>query len=677
MRHLNIDIETYSEVDIAKVGVYRYVDDPSFEILLIAYSFDDDRELGLDEPSVFDLTDQFNYKDFVEEAVEYGRPLEESRLMGLPTDLREALTDPDIRKHAYNANFERTALAKYFGVEMPPEQWECTMVHAATLGLPGSLGKVGEVLGFEEDKAKDKEGKALIQYFCKPCKPTKTNGGRTRNLPEQAPEKWEKFKSYCQQDVVAEIAIGERLSKWKPKDEEHKLWCLDQKINDRGVKVDLPFVDGIVEFDTKHQEELLEEAKELTGLQNPNSGAQLITWLQHNGITTNSVAKDVVASMLKSTKDPKIKRVLEIKQELGKTSTKKFITMQGCICSDERVHGMLQFYGANRTGRWAGRLVQLHNLPQNHIDDIELCREIVHEQDFETAEMLWGQLPFIFSQLIRTAFIASPNRRFIVSDFSAIEARVLAWLAGEQWRIDVFNTHGKIYEASASQMFHVPIENIKKGSKLRQQGKIAELALGYGGGIGAIKKMDKEESIPDEEIPLLVANWRRANPHIVKFWSLVEAAAKTAIKEKRLIKTKWLKFSYEDNVLFIELPSGRKIAYWNAHIGIGPKGQEDSILYGGVNQDTKQWVDNVETYGGKLTENIVQAVARDCLSVAMTRVSEKGHEIVMHVHDEMIIDAPLEVTNQEITDIMGQPIEWASGLPLKGDTYDTPFYKKD
>lgn len=660
MRHANIDIETYSEVDIAKVGVYRYVDDPSFEILLIAYSFDDDRDLGLDEPYIIDLTlPNDEYQD------------------GRLEELKEILQDPDVRKHAYNANFERTALAKYFGVEMPPEQWECTMVHAATLGLPGSLGKVGEVLGFEEDKAKDKEGKALIQYFCKPCKPTKTNGGRTRNLPEHAPEKWEKFKSYCQQDVVAEIAIGERLGKWKPSDGEHKLWCLDQKINDRGVKVDLPFVDGIVEFDTKHQEELLEEAKELTGLQNPNSGAQLITWLQHNGITTNSVAKDIVAALLKSTKDPKIKRVLEIKQELGKTSTKKFITMQDCICSDGKVHGMLQFYGANRTGRWAGRLVQLHNLPQNHINDIELCREIVAEQDFETAEMLWGQLPFIFSQLIRTAFIATPNRRFIVSDFSAIEARVLAWLAGEQWRIDVFNTHGKIYEASASQMFHVPIENIKKGSKLRQQGKIAELALGYGGGIGAIKKMDREESIPEEEIPLLVANWRRANPHIVKFWSLVEAAAKTAIKEKRLIKTKWLKFSYEDNVLFIELPSGRKIAYWNVHIGVGPKGQSDSILYGGVNQDTKQWVDNVETYGGKLTENIVQAVARDCLSVAMTRVSEKGHEIVMHVHDEMIIDAPLEVTNQEITDIMGQQIEWAKGLPLKGDTYDTPFYKKD
>lgn len=677
MRHLNIDIETYSEVDIAKVGVYRYVDDPSFEILLIAYSVDDDREIGLDEPDIVDLTDQLKYKDFVEEAVEYGRPLEESRLMGLPTDLREALTDPNVRKHAYNANFERTALAKYFGVEMPPEQWECTMIHAATLGLPGSLGKVGEVLGFEEDKAKDKEGKALIQYFCKPCKPTKKNGGRTRNLPDHDYEKWEKFKSYCQQDVVAEIAIGERLEKWKPSDGEHRLWCLDQRINDRGVKVDLPFVDGIVEFDTKHQEELLEEAKELTGLQNPNSGTQLITWLRDNGITTNSVAKDVVTSLLKSTDDSVIKRVLEIKQELGKTSTKKFITMQECICSDERVHGMLQFYGANRTGRWAGRLVQLHNLPQNHIDDIELCREIVSEQDFETAEMLWGQLPFIFSQLIRTAFIASPNRRFIVSDFSAIEARVLAWLAGEQWRIDVFNTHGKIYEASASQMFHVPIENIKKGSKLRQQGKIAELALGYGGGIGAIKKMDKEESIPEEEIPLLVANWRRANPHIVKFWGMVEAAAKTAIKEKRLIKTKWLKFSYEDNVLFIELPSGRKIAYWNAHIGVGPKGQEDSILYGGVNQETKQWVDNVETYGGKLTENIVQAVARDCLSVAMTRVSDQGHEIVMHVHDEMIIDAPLDVANQEITDIMGKPIEWAKGLPLKGDTYDTPFYKKD
>lgn len=654
MRHLNIDIETYSEADITKVGVYRYVDDPSFEVLLIAYSFDEDRELGLEEPCVIDLTSE-----------------------EVPEDLVDALQNPEVIKHAYNANFERTALAKFLGIEMPPEQWECTMVHAATLGLPGSLGKVGEVLGFAEDKAKDKEGKALIQYFCKPCKPTKTNGGRTRNLPEHAPEKWEKFKSYCQQDVVAEIAIGERLEKWKLPKTEYDLWCLDQRINDRGIKVDLPFVNGIVEFDIKHQEELLQEGRALTGLDNPNSGTQLMTWLRQQGITTNSVAKDVVASIIKNTKDPVVKRMLEIKQELGKTSTKKFLTMQDCICSDGRVHGMLQFYGANRTGRWAGRLVQVHNLPQNHIEDIELCREIVAEQDFEAAEMLWGQLPFIFSQLIRTAFIASEGNRFIISDFSAIEARVLAWLAGEQWRIDVFNTHGKIYEASASQMFHVPLENIKKGSKLRQQGKIAELALGYGGGLGAIKQMDREGSIQDDEIPLLVANWRRANPNIVKFWGLVEAAAKTAINEKREVKTKWLHFSFEDNVLFIKLPSGRRIAYWNAHIGTGPKRQANSILYGGVNQTTKQWVNNVETYGGKLTENIVQAVARDCLAVALTRVSQKGHKIVMHVHDEMVIDAPKHVANQDITEIMGQAIEWAPGLPLKGDTYDTKFYKKD
>ncbi len=654
MRHLNIDIETYSEADITKVGVYRYVDDPSFEVLLIAYSFDEDRDLGLEEPCIIDLTSE-----------------------EVPEDLVDALQNPEVIKHAYNANFERTALAKFLGIEMPPEQWECTMVHAATLGLPGSLGKVGEVLGFAEDKAKDKEGKALIQYFCKPCKPTKTNGGRTRNLPEHAPEKWGKFKSYCQQDVVAEIAIGERLEKWKLPKTEYDLWCLDQRINDRGIKVDLPFVNGIVEFDIKHQEELLQEGRALTGLDNPNSGTQLMTWLRQQGITTNSVAKDVVASIIKNTKDPVVKRMLEIKQELGKTSTKKFLTMQDCICSDGRVHGMLQFYGANRTGRWAGRLVQVHNLPQNHIEDIELCREIVAEQDFEAAEMLWGQLPFIFSQLIRTAFIASEGNRFIISDFSAIEARVLAWLAGEQWRIDVFNTHGKIYEASASQMFHVPLENIKKGSKLRQQGKIAELALGYGGGLGAIKQMDREGSIQDDEIPLLVANWRRANPNIVKFWGLVEAAAKTAINEKREVKTKWLHFSFEDNVLFIKLPSGRRIAYWNAHIGTGPKRQANSILYGGVNQTTKQWVNNVETYGGKLTENIVQAVARDCLAVALTRVSQKGHKIVMHVHDEMVIDAPKHVANQDITEIMGQAIEWAPGLPLKGDTYDTKFYKKD
>lgn len=677
MRHLSIDIETYSEADITKVGAYRYCDDPSFEILLIAYSFDDDREIGIDLPNIVDLTSK-EFQAEMQRTIDLvgdNDEVEYIRICALPNDLADALQDSNVVKHAYNANFERTALAKYFGLEMPPEQWECTMVHSATLGLPGSLGKVGEVLGFEEDKAKDKEGKALIQYFCKPCKPTKTNGGRTRNLPEHDLDKWEKFKSYCQQDVTAEIAIAERLAKWKPTDKEHTLWCLDQKINDMGVKLDMPFVNGIVEFDEKHREELLEEARKITNLSNPNSNAQLITYLADQGIDTKSVDKENVARLLKETESD-VKRVLEIKQELGKTSTKKYITMQDCICSDGRLHGSLQFYGANRTGRWAGRLVQVHNLPQNHIDDIELCREVVAEKDFESAELLWGQLPFILSQLIRTAFVAPDGKRFIISDFSAIEARVLAWLAGEQWRIDVFNTHGKIYEASASQMFHVPLENIKKGSKLRQQGKIAELALGYGGGFGAIKVMDKDESIPEEEIPLLVSNWRKANPHIVKFWNMVEQAAKTAIREKRVIKTKWLTFRYEDNVLFVKLPSGRSIAYWDAHIGNNRKGME-SILYGGVDQTTKQWVGDVETYGGKLTENIVQAVARDCLAEKMLQVDALGLDIVMHVHDEMIIEASPEIKNEAITDIMGVPIEWALGLPLRGDTYDTPFYKKD
>ena len=656
MRHLSIDIETYSDVNIQDVGAYRYIDDSSFEVLLIAYQWKEDYDLGL-EPEIIDLTDDCEYTD------------------GMLEQLKEVLIDQNITKHAYNANFERTALAKFFNTEMPPEQWRCTMVHASTLGLPGSLGAVTKVLGFKEDKAKDKEGKALIQYFCKPCKPTKTNGGRTRNLPEHAPEKWEKFKSYCKQDVTAEQAVGERLDKWIPPDSEHALWCLDQRINDRGIRLDMPFVDGIVKYDNKHRSELLEEARNITRLDNPNSNNQLKLWLHSQSIETNSVDKANVARLLNETAGD-VKRVLEIKQELGKTSTKKFEAMQACVCSDGRLHGSLQFYGANRTGRWAGRLVQVHNLPQNHIDDIELCREVVAEQDFETAEMMWGQMPFILSQLIRTAFVASPGNRFIISDFSAIEARVLAWISGEEWRLDVFNTHGKIYEASASQMFHVPIESIKKGSKLRQQGKIAELALGYGGGFGAIKKMDSSGSIADDEIPMLVNNWRKANQNIVKFWGIVEAAARTTITEKRDIKTKRLIFSYEDNVLFIQLPSGRRIAYWNAHIGISPKGKE-SILYGGVDQTTKQWIDDVETYGGKLTENIVQAVARDCLAEAMKRVSAKGYNIVMHVHDEMIVDAPPSIKNEDLTAIMGTPIEWAPGLPLKGDTYDTPFYKKD
>lgn len=658
MRHLSIDIETYCEADIKDTGVYRYVDDPSFEIMLIAYQWQEDYDMEL-EPELIDLTE----------------PLDEYQ-EGVLEELKKALTDPTVVKHAYNANFERTALAKWLGEEMLPEQWHCTMVHAATLGLPGSLGAVGKVLGFEEDKAKDKEGKALIQYFCKPCKPTKTNKGRTRNLPEHAPEKWEKFKAYNRQDVIAEEAIYEKLKRWEPPKSEHELWCLDQRINDRGVKLDMPFVDGIVEYDITHRGELIEEAKHITGLQNPNSNAQLLVWLKDKGLEVNSVDKAHVADMLTWDISKEVARILEIKQELGKTSTKKFEAMQACVCSDGRLHGSLQFYGANRTGRWAGRLVQVHNLPQNHIDDIELCREVVRDRDFDTAELMWGQMPFILSQLIRTAFIASSGNRFIVSDFSAIEARVLAWLAGEQWRLDVFNTHGKIYEASASQMFHVPLESIKKGSPLRQKGKIAELALGYGGGFGAIKAMDSSGSIPDDEIYPLVRNWRKANPAITKFWGMVEAAAKTAIKEKRSIKTKWLTFSYENSVLFVQLPSGRKIAYWNAHIGPNRNGDE-SILYGGVDQTTKQWVGNIETYGGKLTENIVQATARDCLAEAMKRVARKGYNIVMHVHDEMIIDAPDSVSNQEITDIMGEPIHWAEGLPLKGDTYDTPFYKKD
>ena len=672
IRHLSIDIETYCELDIKNVGAYRYVDHPSFEVLLISWQWQEDYEMGL-EPELIDLTPQIN-RNLLGDSEQLAF-IEGSEPIEYPQELLDALVDQNVVKHAYNANFERTALAKWLGTEMPPEQWRCTMVHAATLGLPGSLGAVGKVLGFKEDKTKDKEGKALIQYFCKPCKPTKTNGGRTRNLPEHDREKWEKFKSYNRQDVTAEEAIYERLKKWQPSEEEHELWCLDQHINDRGVKLDMPFVDGIVKFDEIHRQELLVEAQRLTGLQNPNSNNQLKIWLQGQGISADSVDKAHVEELLK-TSDGDVKRVLEIKKELGKTSTKKYVAMQDCVCSDGRLHGSLQFYGANRTGRWAGRLVQVHNLPQNHISDIELCREVVASQDFETAEMMWGALPFILSQLIRTAFIAKEGNRFIVSDFSAIEARVLAWFAGEQWRLDVFNTHGKIYEASASQMFHVPIENIKKGSPLRQQGKIAELALGYGGGFGAIKKMDKEESIPEKEIYPLVNNWRKANPSITKFWSMVEAAARKAITERRTIKTKWLKFSYEDNVLFIELPSGRKIAYWNAHIGIGPKGQE-AILYGGVDQETKQWIGNVETYGGKLTENIVQATARDCLATAMLRAAKKGYNIVMHVHDEQIVEAPSSVKNEELTAIMGTPISWAPGLPLKGDTYDTPFYKKD
>ena len=658
MRMMGVDIETYSSADIRKSGVYAYAAAPDFEILLIGY------QMGDGEVQVIDLTDPlYDPGDF--------------------QDFWDALTDPEVVKTAYNANFERTCLAIWTGKPMPPEEWQCTAVHAATLGLPGNLADVGAALGLPQDQQKDAAGKRLIDYFCKPCKATKANGGRTRNLPEHAPEKWAQFIEYNRQDVVAEAAIKDRLAIYKILASEQALWNLDQRMNDHGVLLDMDLVDKIIRYDAIYRGQLMDEARKLTGLDNPNSLTQLKAWFKSRyGVELKSITKDTIPQIREQLEGAEGAaagiRMLRIRQELGKTSVAKYQAMEQAVCPDGRLRGVLQFYGANRTGRWAGRIVQVHNLPQNKIPDLELARQLVKEEDFETLELLFEGVPFVFSQLIRTAFVPSPGCRFVVSDFSAIEARVIAWLADEQWRLDVFRTHGKIYEASASQMFHVPIENIKKGSKLRQQGKVAELALGYGGGFRAMKRMDRSGSIPDDEIPMIISNWRKASPHICKFWYNAEGAAKAAMEERRTVKLKHgLTFSYINHILFVGLPSGRKLAYYNARIEEGKKGKP-VITYEGVDQETKVWGRN-ETWGGKLVENIVQAVARDCLAETIRRVSAAGYQIVMHVHDEIIVDVPNTDTEalQTITYIMAEPISWAPGLPLRGDGYETPFYKKD
>lgn len=663
MKTLGIDIETYSSVDIREAGVYAYAEAPDFQIMLIGYRIDDG------PVEVIDLTDPI-----VDAEEDY-------------TEFWEGLYDPDVIKTAYNANFERTCLTAHIKKPMPPEQWRCTAVHAATLGLPGNLAGVGAALGLSQDKQKDSIGKRLIDYFCKPCKPTKTNGGRTRNLPEHAPEKWVEFIEYNRQDVVAESAIREKLSIYQIPKSEQKLWNLDQRMNDNGVRLDMAFADKIIRYDVIYKERLMEEARRLTGLDNPNSLAQLKQWFKDQfDMDVSSITKDTIPLLMEEVKEKGQSavfqrggiRMLEIRQELGKTSVKKYQAMEKAVCSDSRLRGILQFYGANRTGRWAGRIVQVHNLPQNKIPDLDLARELVQEEDFETIEQLFQGIPFVFSQLIRTAFVPSEGCQFVVNDFSAIEARVIAWMSDETWRMDVFRTHGKIYEASASQMFHVPLDQIKKGGRLRQQGKVAELACGYGGGFGAIKAMDRDNRIPDEEIPLIISNWRKASPNICRFWYNTEAAAKTAMTEHRTVKMKHgLTFSYMNKILFIGLPSGRKLAYYDARIEENKKGR-DAITYAGVNQETKAW-GRIETWGGKLVENIVQAVARDCLAVTMMRVSEAGYQIVMSVHDEIIVDVPNEDTEalETITQIMAVPVPWAPELPLCGDGYETQYYKKD
>lgn len=678
-RELAVDVESYSSVEIDN-GVYAYVNSPDFELILVAYKFSDDAKPRSFMPRRFaSRPGVLSGAGIDGEQIALIEP-ETVELDGDEDEFLRALSDPSILKTAYNANFERTTLAKYYGVKCDPDEWRCTAVLASTLGLPRSLAGVGDAIGLPEDEKKLKAGKALIQYFCKPVPATKSNGGRTRNYPRHDTEKWRLFCEYSLQDVVTEQAIRERLGKYQPNATEQRLWSVDQIICDRGIRIDRPFVEGIVEHDAKRQEELKAEARELTGLDNPNSIQQLKLWLYRHGATAlgdNLSKTSVDAALRVGYLKPEVIRVLQIRQALGKTSTKKYVAMLNSACDDDRVRGMLQFYGANRTGRWSGRIVQLQNLPQNHIPDLDLARETVKARDFESLELLYGEPAQVFSELVRTAFIPSEGNRFVVTDFSAIEARVIAWLADERWRLDVFENGGDIYCASASRMFKVPVEKHGRNAHLRQQGKVAELALGYGGGVGAMKSMDKGHVIPEEEMKPIIDQWREASPNITKLWRAYEKAAKTAIAEKRLVKLKHgVAFYFRDDILFARLPSGRSIAYWGARLCEG--GYGDEVRYYGVDQETHKW-GLLKTYGGKLTENIVQATARDCLAVKLIEATDRGYEVVAHVHDEMIVDVPRSDTEaaKAIDAMMAEPIEWAPGLPLKGGTYECDYYMKD
>ena len=644
-RTLAIDIETYSDVDLISCGVYKYSSSPYFEILLIAYSVDDKETVCID--------------------VANG---EEP-----PKEFIEMLFDDTVTKTAFNANFERTCFSNFYQHSFRPEAWRCTAVQAAMLALPLSLEGVGAVLGL--DKQKMTEGKELIKYFCSPCKATKSNGGRTRNLPKDAPEKWRQFKTYCIRDVDVEKQIRQRLAKFPIPKREQEIYCLDQRINDRGIMVDRNLVNHAVACDLLYKETATARAYELTGLENPNSVSQLKLWLKEKGLEVDSLAKDTVKDLsMKAEGD--VQEVLKLRLATSKTSVKKYEAIDRSVCAENRVHGLLQFYGANRTGRWAGRLVQIHNLPQNHLPDLELARALVSEGRYEEVELFYESTPNVLSELIRTAFVAKPGCRFIISDYSAIEARVLAWLAGEEWRLQVFETHGKIYEASASAMFHVPIEEITKTSPLRQKGKISELALGYGGAVGALTSMGAlKMGLTEEELPGLVSTWRSANPHITAFWWVVDEAAVTAVRDKKPSKVGRVSFEYKSGILFVTLPSGRKLSYVKPRMMLNKFGRE-GLTYEGIGE-SKKWM-RLETYGPKLVENIVQAASRDILAEAMLRLEKEGFDIVCHVHDEVVLEVPDGKSSvEEVNEIMAVNPVWTEGLPLKAAGFESPFYKKD
>lgn len=646
MQTLSIDLETYSDQPLAKTGVYRYVESPDFEILLFAYSVD-------------------------------GAPVQQIDLAcgeKIPSEILCALEDDKVTKWAFNANFERICLSRFLGYPtgdyLEPDSWKCSMVWAAYMGLPLSLEGAGAVLGLEKQKLA--EGKDLIKYFCQPCAPTKSNGQRTRNLPEHAPDKWLAFKRYNIRDVETEMSIQSRLSKYPVPDSVWEEYHLDQEINDRGVGLDMELVRQAIQMDGRSRSELTQAMKELTSLDNPNSVQQMKQWLADNGVETDTLGKKAVAELLK-TAPQQLQKVLTLRQQLAKSSVKKYQAMETAVCADGRARGMFQFYGANRTGRWAGRIIQMQNLPQNHLDDLTEARGLVRAGGFDALEMLYEDVPDTLSQLIRTAFVPQGNRKFIVADFSAIEARVIAWLADEKWRQDVFAEGKDIYCASASQMFGVPVEKHGVNGHLRQKGKIAELALGYGGSVGALKAMGAlEMGLSEDELPALVSAWRQANPKIVQFWWAVDHAVMDAVTRKTTTKTHGIIFSARNGMLFITLPSGRSLAYVKPKIGENRFGG-DCITYEGVG-GTKKW-ERIDSYGPKFVENIVQATSRDILCYAMKTL--RYCSIVMHIHDEVVIEADRRMSLQAVCDQMGRTPPWANGLQLRADGYETDFYKKD
>lgn len=644
-RLLFVDVETYSSVDITKAGAFKYTESDDFEIMLLAYAWNDG------PVRVLDLTDPFRHDE-------------------LP-DIIDGLRDPATIKVAHNSAFERAAFQRHFGFYQPPEQYQDTMVLAAMNGLPMSLDAAGAALQLKDQKIK--EGTSLISYFCKPCKPTIANGGRTRNLPKHAPDRWMNFIEYCRRDVEVEQAIYYRLRSYTVTPFERRVWALDARINERGVLVDTELAEAAVAVDEAFTATHAAEMQQLTGLDNPNSVAQLKDWLNMKGIQADSLNKATVEELKETAIDPTTRRVLELRQLLGKTSTTKYTAMLNAAGHDDRVRGLLQYYGAGRTGRWAGRLVQVQNLPQNHLDSIDKVRELVRQRDLETLEMCFDSVPDVLSQLIRTAFIAKPGHTFLVADYSAIEARVIAYLAGEKWRMDVFAQGGDIYCSSASQMFKVPVVKHGVNGHLRQKGKIAELACGYGGGVGALKAFGADKmGLSEEEMQDIVTQWRAASPTIPKFWRDTERAAKQALETPGRTTTIpcGVKYYRDADALRCRLPSGRVLSYWGARM------EDGAICFMGQNQTTRKW-EKTETWGGKLVENIVQAYARDCLAVAMLRLADKGYNIVFSVHDELICEAPEGSRWEDMAEIMGQPIDWAPGLLLRADGYSTPFYMKD